>query len=151
MVEEINHSESSSWEVIVDLANFFNKYPISHTRLVLALLGDANQVLIFQSTLPSQLSEPSCMGYCSNQAIFEIFSQEFEHRHIVGESTLHFPSWSSVMSNIFQFINLSYGWLEKVYKDQFHLFSIFKRPMGLISLSVSLHYNLILPFFLEQI
>ena len=46
------------------------------------------------------------------------------------------------MSNIFQSINLSYGWLEKVYKDQFHLFSIFEQQMGLISFSVSLHYNL---------
>ena len=99
LVEEINHSESSSWEVSVDLANFFNKCPISHTRLVLAPLGDANQVLNF-STLPSQLFEPSFMGLCSNQATtFEIFSQEFKHGHIIGESTLHFPSWSSVMSN----------------------------------------------------
>ena len=79
---------------------------------------------------------------CSNQTIFEIFSQEFEHGHIIGENTLHFPSWSSVMSNIFQFINLSYGWLEKVCKDQFHLFSIFKQQMGLISFTVSLHHNL---------
>ena len=54
LVEEINHSESSSWEVSVNLANFFNKCPISHTILVLAHLGDANQVLIF-STLPSQV------------------------------------------------------------------------------------------------
>ena len=30
----------------------------------------------------------------------------------------------------------------KVYKDQFHLFSIFKQQMGLISFTVSLHYNL---------
>ena len=53
LVEEINHSESSSWEVSVNIVNFFNKFPISHTRLVLAPLGDSNQVLIFQSTLPS--------------------------------------------------------------------------------------------------
>ena len=71
---------------------------MSHTRLVLALLGDANQVLIFQSTLPSQPFESSCMGFCSNQAIFEIFSQEFEHGHIIGENALHFPSWSSVLT-----------------------------------------------------
>ena len=44
--------------------------------------------------------------------------------------------------NIFQFINLSYGWLEKVYKHQFHLSSIFEQQMGLISFIVSLHYNL---------
>ena len=46
------------------------------------------------------------------------------------------------MSNIVQFLNLYYGWFEKVYKDQFHLFSIFKQQMGLISFLVSLHYNL---------
>ena len=46
------------------------------------------------------------------------------------------------MNNIFQFINLSYGWLEKLYKDQFHLFSIFEQQMGLISFSVLLHYSL---------
>ena len=46
------------------------------------------------------------------------------------------------MNNIFQSINLHYGWLEKVYKDLFHLFSSFKWPTGLISFSVSLHYNL---------
>ena len=49
------------------------------------------------------------------------------------------------MNNIFQFINLPQGWLEKVYKDQFHLFSIFKQQMGLISFTVSLHYN-VFPF-----
>ena len=39
----------------------------------------------FQCTLPSQLSNPSCIGLCSDQAItFEIFSQEFEHGHIIG-------------------------------------------------------------------
>ena len=46
------------------------------------------------------------------------------------------------MNNIFQFISISYGWLEKVYKDQIHLFSIFKQQMGLISFTVSFHYNL---------
>ena len=71
--------------------------------------------IFFEFTLSSQLFESSCMDLCSNQAItFEIFSQEIEHGHIIGENTLHFSSWSSVMSNIFQFINLSYGWLEKV-------------------------------------
>ena len=50
------------------------------------------------------------------------------------------------MNNIFQFINISYGWLEKVYKDQFHLLSIFKQQMGLISFTVSLDYNLS-PFY----
>ena len=79
------------------------------------------------------------MGLCSNQAItFEIFSQEFEHGPIIGENTLHFPSWSFVMSNIFQFINISYGWLDKVYKDQFHIFSIFELQMDLISILISL-------------
>ena len=97
----------------------------------------------FQFTLPSQLFESSCMGLCSKQSfIFEMFSQESKHDHTIGENTLHFPSWSSVMSNIVQFINLYYGWLGKVYKDQFHIFSIFKKQMGLISLLVSLHYNL---------
>ena len=70
LVEEINHSNSSSWEVIVNLANFFNKCPISHTRLVLAHLGDANQVLISQSTLPSWLLKSFCMVSC------EIFGTE---------------------------------------------------------------------------
>ena len=46
------------------------------------------------------------------------------------------------MNNFFQFVNLYYGWLEKVYKDQFHLFSIFRQQIGLISFTVSLHYNL---------
>ena len=61
LVEEINHSESSSWDFSVDLANFFNECPISHTRLVLAPLGDANQVLFFQSTLTSQFLKSFCM------------------------------------------------------------------------------------------
>ena len=66
------------------------------------------------------------MGLCSSQAVpFEISSQELEHGHIIGENALHFPSRSSVMNNSFQFINLSHGWLEKVYKDQFNIFSIF--------------------------
>ena len=83
------------------------------------------------------------MGLCSKQSfIFEIFSQESKHGHIIGENALQFPSQSSLMNNIFQFINLSYGLLEKVYKDQFHLFSIFKQQMGLISVTVSFHYNL---------
>ena len=69
-------------------------------------------------------------------------SQESKHGHIIGENALHFLSRSCVMINIFQLINLSSGWLEKVYKDQFHLFSIFKQQMGLILFSVSLHYNL---------
>ena len=46
------------------------------------------------------------------------------------------------MNNISQFINLSYGWMKKLYKDQFHLFSIFEQQMGLISISISLQYNL---------
>ena len=46
------------------------------------------------------------------------------------------------MNNIFQFINQSYGWLDKVYKDQFHLFSIFEQQIGLIPISISLHCNL---------
>ena len=97
----------------------------------------------FQATLPCQLFESSCMGLCSNQAVtFEIFSQESEHGHIIGENVLHIFSQSSLMNNMFQFLNLSYGRLEKVYKDQFHLFSIFKQQMGLISFRVSLHYNL---------
>jgi len=83
------------------------------------------------------------MDLCSKQSfIFEIFSQESKHGQMIGENTLHFPSWSSVMSNIVQFINLYYGWLEKAYKDKFHLFSIFKQQTGLISFTVSLHYNL---------
>ena len=83
------------------------------------------------------------MDLCSKQSfIFEIFSQESKHGQMIGENTLHFPSWSSVMSNIVQFINLYYGWLEKTYKDKFHLFSIFKQQTGLISFTVSLHYNL---------
>ena len=95
----------------------------------------------FQSALPSQLFESSCMGLCFDQSFFEIFNQEHKHCHIIGENALHFLFKSWVMNNIFQSINLSYGWLEKVYKDQFHLFSIFEQQMGLISFSVSLHYN----------
>ena len=56
--------------------------------------------------------------------------------------SLYFSCQSSLMNNIFQSINISYGWLEKVYKDQFHLFSIFEHQMGLISFLVSLHYSL---------
>ena len=62
----------------------------------------------FQSSLPSQLFESSCMGFCSEQYfIFEIFSQESKHGHIIGENALQFPSQSSLMNNIFQSINLS--------------------------------------------
>ena len=107
-------------------------------RSIIPNLGET-----FQSTLPSQLFESFCMGLCSNQAvIFENFSQEFEHGHIMGENALHFLYRSSVMNNILQFINISCMWLEKLYKDQFHLFSIFEQQMGLISFSVLLHYNL---------
>ena len=65
LVEEINHSESSSWEVSFNLANFSRKCPISHARLVLTPLGDANQVLICQSTLPSQLLMSFSMVSCN--------------------------------------------------------------------------------------
>ena len=37
----------------------------------------------FQSTLPSQIFESSCMGLCSKQSfIFKIFNQE--HAHMIG-------------------------------------------------------------------
>ena len=62
LVEEINHSESSSWDVSFNLANFSSKCPISHGRLVLTSLGDTNQVLICQSTLPSQLLKSSMVS-----------------------------------------------------------------------------------------
>ena len=68
LVEEINHSESSSWDV--SLANFSSKYPLSHARLVLTPLGNANQALNCQSTLPSQLLKSSSIVSC------EIFGTE---------------------------------------------------------------------------
>ena len=126
------------------------KYFPSHQimRSIIPSMGEN-----FQSTLLSQLFKSSCLGLGSNQAvIFEIFSQEFEHSHIMGENVFHFSSESSVLNNILQFINFYYGWLEKVYKYQFHLFSIFKQQMGLVSFTVLLHYNLphlILQFYLE--
>ena len=46
------------------------------------------------------------------------------------------------MNNIFQFVNLSCRWLEKVYKGQFHLFSVLEQQDGLISILVLSHYNL---------
>ena len=46
------------------------------------------------------------------------------------------------MNFMFQFVNLSYGRLEKVYKDQFHLFSILEQQEGLTSILVLSHYNL---------
>ena len=96
----------------------------------------------FQSTLLSQLSESSCMGFCSDQvATFKIFSQESDNCCIIGEKALHFSFQLSWINNIFQFINLSYGWLDKVYKDHFHLFSILEQQMGLISILTSLQYN----------
>ena len=65
----------------------------------------------FQSTLSSQLFESSCMGLCSNQAvIFENFSQEYGHGHIIGENTVHFPSWSSVNEEYFS-IYKSFLWV----------------------------------------
>ena len=83
------------------------------------------------------------MGLSFNQVVtFEILNQEFKHYHLIGENALDVSSQSSVMNKFFQFVNLYYGWLEKVYKDQFHLFSIFKQQMGSISFTVSLHYNL---------
>ena len=54
----------------------------------------------FQSTLPSQPFESSRLGLCSNQVV------TFEHGHIIGENALHFPSQSSLMNNISQFINI---------------------------------------------
>ena len=82
------------------------------------------------------------MGLSFNQVVtFEILNQEFKHYHVIGEKALHVSSQSSIMNNFFQFVNLYYGWLEKLYKDQFHLFSIFKQQMGLISFTVSLYYN----------
>ena len=83
------------------------------------------------------------MGLCSDQVVTsEIFNQESEHCCIIGEKALHFPFQLSKINNIFQFINISYGWLEKVYKDKFYIFSIFKQQMGLISILISLQYNL---------
>ena len=83
------------------------------------------------------------MGLSFNQVVtFEILNQEFKHYHEIGEKALHVSSQSSIISNYFQFASLYYGWLEKVYKDQFHLFSIFKQQLGLISFTGSLHYNL---------
>ena len=83
------------------------------------------------------------MGLSFNQVVtFEILNQEFKHYHVIGENALHVSSQSSLMNKFFQFVSLCYGWLEKAYKDQFHLFSIFKQQMGLISFTVSLHYNL---------
>ena len=61
---------------------------------------------------------------------------------MVGGKAFHSMFQSSWINNIFQFINTSYGWLEKVYKDQFHLFSIFEQQMGLFSILISLQYNL---------
>ena len=92
-----------------------------------------------QSTLPSQLFKSSRMGLSFNQVVtFEILNQKFKHYHIIGENALHVSSQLSVMNKFFQFVNLYYGWLEKVYKDQFHLFSIFKQQMGLISFALKL-------------
>ena len=83
------------------------------------------------------------MGLSFNQVVtFKILNQEFKHYHVIGEKALHVSSQSSVMNKFFQLVNLYYGWMKKVYKDQFHLFSIFKQQMGLISFTVSLHYNL---------
>ena len=83
------------------------------------------------------------MGLSFNQVVtFEISNQEFKYYHVIGEKALHVSSQSSLMNNFFQLVNLYYVWLEKVYKDHFHLFSIFKQQMGLISVTVSLHYNL---------
>ena len=79
------------------------------------------------------------MSLCSNQVIpFEIFSRESEHCRTIGEKAFHFPFQPSCVNNIFQFINLSYGWLEKVYKDHFHFFSILEQQMGVISILISL-------------
>ena len=81
----------------------------------------------FQSTLPSHLFKSSCMGLSFNQVLtFKILNQEFKHYHVIGENALHVSSLSSVINKFFQFVNMYYGWLEKVYKDQFHIFSIFK-------------------------
>ena len=128
LVEEINHSESSSLEVSVNLANFFNKCPILHTRLVLAPLGDANQVLIFQSTLPSHLLKSFCMVTC------EIFDTESQKCQVVNGKTFHLLL--SLVHNAFNFANFIDWVNEKLYKDQFHIFSFFKQQMGLISILV---------------
>ena len=86
--------------------------------IILSHLGEN-----FQSTLPSQLLQSSCMGLLSNQDVtFKIFSHESKHCLVIGENVFFQSAW---MNNIFWFTNLSYRWLEKVYKDQIHLFSIF--------------------------
>ena len=99
--------------------NAFSSHQI--LRSIIPSLGEN-----FQSTLPSQLFKSSCMGLSFNQVVtFEILNQEFQHHHAIGEKVLNVSSQSSVMKKFFQFVNLYYEWLKKVYKDQFHLFSNF--------------------------
>ena len=123
MVEKINHSESSSWDVSFNRADFSRKYPISHARLVLTPLGDTNQVLICQSTLPSHLLKSSMVSCGTDSRKCQLVN---------GKA---FYLLSSLVHNVFNFANF-FDWVnEKLYKDQFHIFSFYKQQMGLISIS----------------
>ena len=85
-----------------------------------------------QSTLPSQLFQSS-LGWCSSQIFaLEFFNRKYMHDYIIGEKALHFPFQSSWNNNACCQIINHFWWLEKVFKDQFHLFSIFEHQVGLV-------------------
>ena len=91
---------------------------------MLTPLGDTNQVLICQSTLPSHLLMSFSMVSCSTDSR--------KCQLVNGKA---FYLLSSLVHNVFNFANF-FDWVnEKLYKDQFHIFSFYKQQMGLISIS----------------
>ena len=82
------------------------------------------------------------MVSCSNQVLtWEIFGKESRECQVVSGKIFHLFFQSSMVHNAFNFAN-SFDWVEKLFKDQFHIFSIFKQQMGLISISGLLISNL---------
>ena len=91
---------------------------------MLTSLGDANQVLICQSTLPSQLLKSFSMVSCGTDS-----------RKCQMVNGKKFYIFSSLVHNVFNFAYF-FDWVnEKLYKDQFRIFSFYKQQMGLISIS----------------
>ena len=70
----------------------------------------------------------------------KIFGTESRKCQVVNGKTFHLLS--SLVHNAFNFANFFDWVIEKLYKDQFHIFSFFKQQMGLISISGLLISNL---------
>ena len=70
----------------------------------------------------------------------KIFSTESRKYQVVSGKTFHLLS--SLVHNAFNVANFFEWVIQKLYKDQFHIFSFFKQQLGLISISSLLISNL---------